>query len=616
MDNKLSLDIKKKVLFMGGLCNNRCICCYNENKTKKYSKTIDEIKSEMLSAKKKGAENLEIIGGEPTIRSDFKKILPYAKQIGYKNIDIISNGRMFSYVNFCRIICPYISKAIVKIRGFRPHIHDSMTQVPGSLEQTIHGIKNLQKFGVRIVANIIITEQNYISLPETVKCLINSGVRSFLLEYVKPSGIANKNFEKLAPRFSDIVPYVFKTLDLEHTAKWIKVQGIPYCLMKNCQDHIIDLKFNQNAKIKFSECKQCKYLDSCGGVWRKYTKIYGTSEFKPVLDVPEEIKVEVIPKCNLSCYFCFKKNNSIKKAFKERALTTKELLKVIDKVADAKIPAIRLTGGEPFLRKDLEILLRYAKSKDLDTIVNTNGTLINDKSLQLFNYIDYVLFSLNGYNAQSDYKITGLAYSFNKKIDAINKLSNKFDTKIMISTVMLKENIEKLEKFYDIVNSMPICSWVILRPLPIPKNLFPITNKDVEKLIEKLLMFKKEYNRHYRISNAIPFCSYDPKKVKEVAIGGKNDDGHTSLVIDPKGIIKPSYFMGKNLGDIRSEDILDVWNCSHIKKIRNLRLIPKICQSCKYVESCKGGSRSAAKLVNGSCYSLDPLAKPEKYIKN
>lgn len=616
MDAKLSQEVKKKVLFIGGVCNNKCICCYNRNKTKKYSKRIDEIKSEMLSAKKRGVEHLEITGGEPAIRSDFKKILSYAKQIGYKNIDVISNGRMFSYINFCKMICPHINKVIVKIMSSKPYIHDSISQVSGSLEQTLRGMKNLQKFGARVIASITITEQNYFSLLETVDYLINLGVRFFLLEFVKPVGTASKNFEKIAPRLSDIMLCILKTLDLEYKTEWIKVQGIPYCLMKNCQDHIIDSGSNQSAKIKFLGCKQCKYFDFCGGVWKEYVKIYGTSEFKPALDVPEEIKVEVTPKCNLSCYFCFKKNGSVKKAFKERTLTTKELLKVIDKVADAKIPAIRFTGGEPFLRKDLEILLRYAKSKDLDTIVNTNGTLINDKSLQLFNYIDYALFSLNGYNAQSDYKITRLADSFNKKIDAINKLSNKFDTEIMVSTVMLRENINKLEKFYDIISQLPITGWVILRPMPAPQNLFPITNKDVEKLIEKLLMLKEKYGRHYSIKNAIPFCSYEPEKVRAVAIGGKNDDGHTALVIDPRGTIKPSYFVGKNFGDIRSEGILDAWNCNRIKRIRNLRLIPKTCQSCKFVELCKGGSRSAAKLVSGSCYSLDPLAKPEKYIKN
>lgn len=616
MDNKLSQEVRKKVLLVGSVCDNKCIYCYNKHETRRYSRTIKDIESEMLSAKKKGAENLEIIGGEPTIRSDFKKILLYAKQIGYKNIDIISNGRMFSYINFCKMICPYINKAIVKIMSNKPHIHDSISQVSGSLEQTLCGIKNLQKFGARVIANITITEQNYISLLETVDYLINLGVRSFLLEFVKPFGTASKNFEKIAPRLSDIMFCVFKTLDLEYKTKWIKVQGIPYCLMKNCQDHIIDFKSNQSAKIKFSGCKQCKYFDSCGGVWKEYVKIYGTSEFKPVLDVPEEIKVEVTPKCNLSCYFCFKKNNSIKKALKERALTTKELLKVINKVADAKIPAIRFTGGEPFLRKDLGILLRYAKSKDLDTIVNTNGTLINDKNLQLFNYIDYALFSLNGYNTKSDYKITGMIYPFDKKMDIINKLKERFDTKIMISTVMLKENIEKLEKFYGIISQLPITEWVILRPIPSTQNFFPIGNEDVERLVEKLLMFKEKYSRHYSIKNAIPFCSYEPEKVRKVAVGGRNDAGHTSLVIDSRGIVKPSYFMDKNLGDIRSKDILDVWNRGHIKKIRELKLIPKICQSCKYVESCKGGSRSAAKLVNGSYYSLDPLAKPEKYIKN
>jgi radical SAM protein with 4Fe4S-binding SPASM domain len=38
-----------------------------------------------------------------------------------------------------------------------------------------------------------------------------------------------------------------------------------------------------------------------------------------------------------------------------------------------------------------------------------------------------------------------------------------------------------------------------------------------------------------------------------------------------------------------------------------------VCKKCKFLEKCGGGSRFAANLVNGSYYSLDPLAQPEKF---
>jgi len=65
-------------------------------------------------------------------------------------------------------------------------------------------------------------------------------------------------------------------------------------------------------------------------------------------------------------------------AKKEQLLTTAELKNVSSLLIDMGIDKIRLTGGEPFVRKDIMALLRHlAKLKDLKEIsVTTNATVI------------------------------------------------------------------------------------------------------------------------------------------------------------------------------------------------------------------------------------------------
>jgi len=97
-------------------------------------------------------------------------------------------------------------------------------------------------------------------------------------------------------------------------------------------------------------------------------------------------------------------------------------------------------------------------------------------------------------------------------------------------------------------------------------------------------------------------------KLNSVSQGALFDDGHSRLVIDPRGFVKPHYFMDKNIG--HPLDILGAWQHPFMKKMRNLEYLPKECQDCPFVFKCRGGSRQAAKMVFGSYQALDPLALP------
>jgi len=97
--------IKKTVVFTGYTCNNKCIFCCNENKRGAYEdKKTDELKRNILEARRRGSSYLEIIGGEPTLRKDIVEIVSFAKSCGFKTIMFSTNGRMFSYDSFAKKI--------------------------------------------------------------------------------------------------------------------------------------------------------------------------------------------------------------------------------------------------------------------------------------------------------------------------------------------------------------------------------------------------------------------------------------------------------------------------------------------------------------------------------
>ncbi|SNY99904.1 GTP 3',8-cyclase MoaA [Flagellimonas pacifica] len=127
------------------------------------------------------------------------------------------------------------------------------------------------------------------------------------------------------------------------------------------------------------------------------------------------LRLAVTDRCNLRCNYCmpsegieFVKNNKL--------LTIDELSKISEVLVGQGIDKIRITGGEPFVRKDLMVLLQKLSALDglNDISVTTNATLIGP-------YID-------------ELKALGIK-NVNVSLDAINRETferitrrNQFDT--------------------------------------------------------------------------------------------------------------------------------------------------------------------------------------------
>ena len=85
--------------------------------------------------------------------------------------------------------------------------------------------------------------------------------------------------------------------------------------------------------------------------------------------------------CNASCRHCFITDHQ----HTRKDLTTEEMLDVLRKLADASVSRISITGGEPFMRKDLPVLLEEMQKLNMHIIaLNSNGFLLDDRKADLF----------------------------------------------------------------------------------------------------------------------------------------------------------------------------------------------------------------------------------------
>lgn len=291
--------------------------------------------------------------------------------------------------------------------------------------------------------------------------------------------------------------------------------------------------------------------------------------------MPKELIIEITSDCNLDCEFCVKKqNNKTKSSY----IAKKDLIALFDECKSLGIKAIRITGGEPFKRDDLEEILTEIKARNLMCIVNSNGELIEKKHKSILENIDFLLLSVHEIEKF-------------KTVNKISEIIKNIKTKLFIATILTKENIDTLKEYYQKISSIDkeiIAEWFFLRPVPNKNNKRPLEIEDINQAHEKIISLNKKYGWNIEISNAIPFCATN-KDIKKISKGGYFDSGYERLVIDSKGDYKTDYFSQKTYGNISNKKIKEIWSSEDFKNIRKYQNVPDECKSCYLLSTCKGG---------------------------
>ena len=135
-----------------------------------------------------------------------------------------------------------------------------------------------------------------------------------------------------------------------------------------------------------------------------------------------DLRISLTDRCNFRCFYCLP-NGEPPLARKETILTFEEIAYLSDILVSLGIEKIRLTGGEPLLRRDVPVLVReLAKLKPAlqDLALTTNGTEFPRLASELKDAgLDRVTLSLDSLDREKFIDITG--------IDALDKVYAAID---------------------------------------------------------------------------------------------------------------------------------------------------------------------------------------------
>ena len=266
-----------KPIFLGSSCNNSCLYCNEKNKGSPPE--VSDLSESLLH--NDPSDSIELYGGEPTIRKDFFNILDTARNCGYRRIKLVTNARACADVNSAvRIIELGCYLFEVKIHHFRADIHDYVTQVRGSLQETVQGISNLRRintlhnasFSAFISLRIPLSRKNIEDLSHIILAFIPYRIDRFTISY-----------DDTELELSTALPLIKNAIDLTILNRvWVTTQKIPPCCMRGFEHHVAELyQLTSGDYTKPETCKGCPLNETCPGLTSSYAVTHGFNDLHP-----------------------------------------------------------------------------------------------------------------------------------------------------------------------------------------------------------------------------------------------------------------------------------------------------------------------------------------------
>lgn len=335
--------------------------------------------------------------------------------------------------------------------------------------------------------------------------------------------------------------------------------------------------------------------------------------------MPREIKrlyILLTDKCNMRCPHCYIAAGEIEQK-NERELNLEKYIEVIEKLRDRGLRYVKLTGGEPLVKKDIvKSILEYCNKNDIFTSLETNGTLLDDEDISFLASMKNMdlSFSLDFPDDRFD-TFRDYSGAFDKVVQAIKQI-NQSATGVNITVLgtIFRDNFEIMDD---------LASYVI-ENLGVRVKLNPCTEvgrASSDNFRQKLLSPKELltfYERVHTIANKypgkltviLPYIFHDNNSALHLScceakeIIGLMPDGSVSLC--GIGVINDQTIWG----NVHDEDILSIVENSNelIEKFKNYDYTG-VCQKCMFRKCCANVCPAYALEAYGSFTASYPVCQ-------
>ena len=326
-------------------------------------------------------------------------------------------------------------------------------------------------------------------------------------------------------------------------------------------------------------------------------------EFAPYL-----ISWNLTQRCNLYCKHCYIDASSAAPG----ELSTSEALRVLDEIAAVSPEALLiLTGGEPLLRSDLEVLVEHAAAQGMTVVLGTNGTLLSRwRAVALKECgLSAAGISLDSLLPRNHDEFRGKEGAWRSAVRGIESaLWAGLDVQVQMT--LTRDNITELPGAVRFARGLGarVLTAFFLVCTGRGQNLVDLTPEEYEDALRQLagmnqdgIMIRPRCAPTFRRVLA----QTNPDSILLQSDTARCMAGKNYCRITPEGELTPCPYMPLTAGRLRERSFSDIWESAAVFQALRHRTLKGRCGECEYQELC-GGCRARAFSDSGDLLAEDP----------
>ena len=337
-------------------------------------------------------------------------------------------------------------------------------------------------------------------------------------------------------------------------------------------------------------------------------------------EAPVVVFWETTRACALKCVHC---RATAQPRRHPLELSTSEGFQLLDDLASfSSPPIVILTGGDPFMRKDLFELLAYDMELGLRVSLSPSVTkLVTREVLMKIESmgISRLSFSLDGATAQAHDGFRGVKGSFDRTMDRIDDALD-VGLALQINTTVSSQTVGDLPRIADLLSTYPrVVLWDLFFLVPTGRGQ------------EADVISAEEHERVYRwictLGESAPFGvkttlgqpyrrvffqqalrqGKDMTESWSAVTRGSTNDGKGVCFVSHTGEMYPSGFLPASCGNVRRRSVVDAYHFDPVfEALRDPDRLKGKCGRCPFRAIC-GGCRARAYAYTGDYLASEPF---------
>ncbi|MFH1513377.1 MAG: radical SAM protein [Bacillota bacterium] len=348
----------------------------------------------------------------------------------------------------------------------------------------------------------------------------------------------------------------------------------------------------------------------------------------------DSVNIAITGFCNYNCRHCFMAKDAVAT---RSEFSLKQLEKMLDDCVAAGITRVSITGGEPFVRKDLDLVFRAIAKRGLVLEnITANGSLIHDELLALMHELGLDPLMRISYDGVGHHDwMRGVPGAEEVALDAIRRIK-KAGFRVLAQMCVHTGNLSSMRATAELMAEMGVDQLRIMRTGEAPRWIERMEGHALsfEAYYDAALDFLQWYVGSGLMMNLIiwSFVRYEPATgffhclpvrcptgecVPESPLCS---DTRHELFIGYDGEISPcSQLSGKfgvsgiSLGNVLKDDLATLLRqglyLEYVNKpVCALTGANEECRACEYVRYCLGGCRGMAFAMTDDFLGADRMS--------